>query len=209
MTYDRFSAPSPSRATVKGVALREFLRWYVERESPERLREIYARLPLHARDTFDPDRELFGVLVASWYSEADVHALFDAVTEGLSSQAIARLAEESTETIMSRVLTGLYGRLFSIMATPKRYARYSPRLWGSFFRTGEFEVELREDGHAVCDISNWTAHHRIMCDINFTAARCIFEAMGCENVSVSRTQCVSRGDPRCRFVMRWKPGTGG
>ena len=57
---------------------------------------------------------------------------------------------------------------------------------------------------AICTITDWHTHHALICDLNKAAARRIYEAMKCQEVTVRRAACVSSGNRECRFVSRWK-----
>ncbi len=40
--------------------------------------------------------------------------------------------------------------------------------------------------------------------VNHLAKVHMYEAMGCRDVTVHLTRCVSKGDPDCRSVVRWR-----
>jgi hypothetical protein len=189
---------------IKGAAFREFLRWCDASLGRERLVEVAESLPASVRAHLETDAEALGVLTSVWYPASVVHALLDGLTMHMSPAEQRRLADEGAAAVMSATLKGVYKLLFDWMATPARYARFSPKLWASYYDCGTFEVTQRDDNQAVCTISEWETHHPFMCDLNRGAATAIYSAMGCKDADTEREQCVAKGDPHCRFVTRWK-----
>ncbi len=168
------------------------------------MREALERLPDAVRAELDPARPALGILASEWYPASLVHSVLDAVTFGLSEPDRQRLSDDGAEAIMRATLHGLYKTLFSLMATPERYARFGPKLWGAYYDSGRFEIIMPNSTTAVCTIAGWSGHHPFACDLNRSAAGAIYRAMGCESVRVERTSCVSNGDPACRFVSTWR-----
>jgi predicted hydrocarbon binding protein len=99
----------------------------------------------------------------------------------------------------------LYRVLFEWMATPERYAKYGPKPWSTYYDSGEVTIELQPDGlRALAFIRNWRSHHPLICELNRGAGVEVYAAMGCREVTNERARCVSRGDPHCRFITRWR-----
>lgn len=195
---------------IKGAAFREFLRWLESDFGKERVVAVARALPEETLGVLDPEGEALGVLSASWYPAAAVHALLDGLVGDLDAAERDRIAGEGARAVMRTTLRGVYKLLFDWMATPKRYAKFSGKLWGSYYDSGEFDVAMPDATTAVCTIRDWRGHHGFICDLNREAAAAIYEAMGCRDVRVQRVECVDRGDPHCRFVTRWSgPGAGG
>ena len=195
-------APAIEGGAIKGAAVREFIRWYAGREGPSRLRTIVDRMPEVHRKRLDPDSPALGLLANTWYEADLVHALLDAMAQDMDARQRDELARGGAEAVMAATLKGLYKVLFSWMASPARYARFSPKLWASYYDCGEFEVQS-EPGRAVCTIRNWSTHHAVICDLNREAARQIYLAMGCKGVNTERTRCVAEGHDHCCFVTTW------
>ena len=165
-------------------------------------------MPAAQRGELDTRELTLGVLTSDWYPAEQVHALLDEIARGKSEAAINDLAVGASGAIMRSTLRGLYRVLFEWMATPERYAKYAPKLWSTYYDSGEVSVELLSDRlTAVAIVSNWRSHHPLMCELNRGAALEIYAAMGCRDVTNERAQCVSRGDPHCRFITRWREPT--
>ena len=88
--------------------------------------------------------------------------------------------------------------------TPQLYARFATKVWQSYYDTGRFAVIISDEHTAESTVDDWVAHHPVICAMNGEAANAIYEAMGKHGVSTERPECVSRGDPRCRFVTVWE-----
>lgn len=193
----------PASGRIKGAAFREFLTWYALRNGEAALRSGADRMDLPWRAELDPERAVLGVLASEWYPAALVHSLLDALTEGLSNDARAEMADHAARAIMNRMLRGVYKTLFQLMATPDRYQRFGPKLWDAYYDTGTFHIDMPDDRTAVCTISSWGAHHPFICDLNCAASPPVYELMGCKEVRVIRTECVAQGSARCEFVTSW------
>jgi len=188
---------------IKGAAFREFLRWYSNEYSHERLVAALAAAGDRVQDPLERELPLLGVLANAWYSSSTVHALLDELTRGLEPEERAELANRASDAVMAATLHGIYKALFRWMATPERYAKYAPRLWTTYYDSGAVTIKLVSRNRAESMISGWSAHHPFMCELNRGAARAIYSAMGCQNVHVKRIACVESGAPECRFVTTW------
>jgi hypothetical protein len=190
---------------IKGAAFREFIAYYRTKYGVSALIAAVEAMPAAHRGELDVNDLTLGVLTSDWYPAEQVHALLDEVMRGKSEAAIRELEDGASGAIMRSTLRGLYRVLFEWMATPERYARYAPKLWGTYYDSGEVAVELLSDRRtAVAIVRNWRSHHPLICGLNRGAALEIYAAMGCRDVTSECTQCVSRGDPHCRFVTRWR-----
>jgi hypothetical protein len=188
---------------IKGAAFREFLRWYSNEYSHERLVAALAAAGDRVDDPLESESPLLGVLANVWYSSSTVHALLDELTRGLGPEERTTLADRASEAVMAATLHGIYKALFRLMATPERYAKYGPRLWTTYYDSGTSHIELVSSNRAVSTVRGWSAHHPFMCELNRGAARAIYGAMGCQNVQVKRVACVESGAAECRFVTTW------
>ena len=187
---------------IKGAAFREFLRWYSNEYSHERLVAALVAAGSRVDDTLERESPLLGVLANAWYSSTTVHALLDELTRGFAPEERATLAERASEAVMAATLHGVYKALFRLMATPERYAKYAPRVWTTYYDSGTVNIDL-SGNRAESTIRNWSAHHPFMCELNRGAAGAIYRAMGCQNVQVKRIACIESGAPECRFVTTW------
>ena len=193
---------------VRGAAFRELVCWHAAEHGADQLTErvvgIAARFE-HAG--LKPEAKGLGILASSWYEAPLVHALLDAMVEGLTPADQRAMAAEAASHVMTATLSGVYRMLFEWMATPGRYARFAGLLWRSYFDGGDFLVELEAGTRtALCTISDWTSHHPFMCELNLWAATEIYRAMGCLEVVTVRRACVSDGERHCSFVTTWTHG---
>jgi len=200
------SSTTPARlGRIKGAAFREFIAYYRGTYGLSALMAAVEAMPVAQRGELDTSDLTLGVLTSDWYPAEQVHALLDEIARGKSEAAIHELTLGASRAIMRTTLRGLYRVLFEWMATPERYAKYAPKLWGTYYDSGEVSVELLSDRRtSVSVVRNWRSHHPLICELNRGAALEIYAAMGCRDVTNERAQCVSRGDPHCRFITRWR-----
>jgi|ERR1041385_957784 hypothetical protein len=196
-------AARPVTGRIKGAAFREFLSFYSLRYGEVSLADVTAKMDPEFHEYVDTSRPVLGVLASEWYPAAVVHSILDALTGHLSGEERTALADAGSRAIMNRMLRGVYKTLFQLMATPRRYQRFGPKLWDAYYDTGIFRVQMPDDLTSVCIITNWAAHHPFICDLNCAAAAPVYEMMGCKGVRVLRTECVSQGSKHCEFVTSW------
>jgi hypothetical protein len=195
---------SPAEARIKGAAVREFLRWYLEKLGPAAFAAARSKMPASLRTHFDLDGELLGVVSSVWYPAPAVHALLDVLLAGVSASERTRLAREGARAVLRVTLSGIYAGVFRLMMTPDRYARYSQRLWERFYDTGTMTKEVLSPRHHRTVISDWGAHHPFICELHTWSSEHIYTAMGCRNAVVERLGCVAEGADACSFDIRWR-----
>jgi hypothetical protein len=102
------------------------------------------------------------------------------------------MAREMAKAVMEGTLKGVYGIMFSMMATPERYARYAPRLWSKYYDEGNVRLKLSTPSSMSAVISDWQGHHPFLCEVVRFARVAALEAMGCRHV---------RSDLRCKSAV--------
>lgn len=199
------SSPPASRlGRIKGAAFREFVAYYRATYGATALAAHVRAMPERLAQELDESDPVLGLLASQWYDAEVVHALLDEIARDKSEAALRELAAGASSAVMRATLRGLYRVLFEWMATPERYARYGPKLWSSYYDSGEMVTELMADGRgSIALVRNWSSHHPLICELNRGASVEIYAAMGCQDVACERAQCVSFGDPECRFITRW------
>jgi hypothetical protein len=190
---------------IKGVAFGEFLGWYAKRYGRPAVEGAIYRAAARDADGLVPSGANFGVLASRWYPAELVHELLDRLTRGWPDDELDDIARDAAVHIMGRTLRGVYRTMFSLLATPERYVRYSDKLWGTHYDTGTLVFRVLGPGTHQVTYSNWTSHHPFICRMNMASSLPIFEAMGCKNVRYERQACVSEGAPDCRNLVQWEP----
>lgn len=192
---------------IKGAAFREFLLWYGRVNGHALLLSHLRSMPPELAAELDARKEALGVLASQWYPAAVVHALLDEIARGKSAEELESFTNDASRAVMQATLSGLYRVLFEWMATPARYARYAPKLWSSYYDSGQLSIHYDGETTAISTVTRWPGHHPLICDLNRGASPAIYGAMGCKDARCTRLACVSRGDAECRFVTTWrKPG---
>jgi len=206
---------------MKGIAFREFVRWYERSRGRDALLKAWRSLPDDLRAQLDPDRDAFGLLAGSWYPIQIPAGLLESITWGLSPEARVALLREGTHHAVKATLTGVYRVLFETLMTPERHARYAQKIWSNYYNTGHVEGRILGPGRAEQVVRDWNGHHALLCELSIWSVTVFHEHMGCTNVKVSRSACVlsaaaprsSRGvasrdvapveEGACRFLVTW------
>jgi hypothetical protein len=189
---------------VKGSAIREFALWYEARHGKSYVDEVLLRLPPDLHDHIWPERQALGLVANDWYPSQVVHALLDTVASGRSEHEMSALVREATRFTVRRLSRGLYQFLFRMVASPGLYARHIQKAWRLLHTTGTRAITIEEEGVANSTIEDWPGHHRWLCELSMETMRAVFEAMGCSNIELTRKECVSKGDPLCRAILRFR-----
>lgn len=155
-------------------------------------------------DALDPAHPTLGIIASSWYPASTIHALLDELVREHDEHQRHDLAQRGAVAVMDATLRGVFRAVFEMMTTPSRYAKLSGLLWKVYYDSGEFRVTMAGPNKAVCTIRDWRTHHPFICELNWGAARAIYQAMGCRGVRVVRTDCVDTGSAECRFVSTWE-----
>jgi hypothetical protein len=188
---------------IKGAAIREFFRWYVERFGQDYVLKRYADFPDEIRKQFDFDDPRMGVIASEWYPAEMVHKLLERVVEGMAPAERARLLREGAQATLTSTVRGVYKLLFDSFMTPERYARRSQTLFSRYFNTGVMSKAIESSHAHLSEIRDWTSHHPLLCDFILYVGETVYGAMGCRDVASVRLACVSDGNPWCAFRITW------
>jgi hypothetical protein len=194
-----------AEAKIKGLAFREFVRWYNTEHGPHVLQESAGTLPVELRAQLDLSRPDFGILAGSWYPVLMATSFLEAITRGLATDARTRVLREVTDNALGNMLSGVYRSLFEKLVTPERHARYAQNIFRTFYNTGTVVGRVLEPGRAEQTVSDWTGHHPLLCELSVLSLATFHRAMKLSNVNVTRTSCIATGAPSCHFVIRWDP----
>jgi hypothetical protein len=191
--------------TVKGAALRSFILWYEANNSAEDREADLQALPEDLRLLLDPSRDVYGVIVSKWYPMGLLHALVDRMRTRRSPSDLDALARRSGPEVLQWQMSGIQKRAFRLLMNPARYLKHVQTLWRQNFDSGEIEVlDLGPQEHHGFT-RNWRGHHPIVCRIIHTGKRALYENMGCNDVTVELTGCISDHAEACSSRVRWSP----
>jgi len=186
---------------IKGAAFRELLVYYARAVSLTRARDVVAET---GRSVLSPERPDFGVLQNAWYPAELVNEILDRLTDGFSESELEKLAQETANHVMRVTLRGIYKTMFTLIATPERYARHVAKLWRVHYDNGEPAVVNPVPGEHHITFMAWRSHHPFSCRLNMSAALPIYGAMGCKDVRWRRAHCKSRGGAHCTCIVTWR-----
>jgi hypothetical protein len=189
---------------MKGGVIREFFDSYQKEHGIERVRELLPRVPPDLRALLDPDDPFRTILPASWYPARLVHAVLDAMTEGMSEEQIRTFVHDSNRVVMQRATSSAYRFFLDKLLTPEMYALAVPRFWKQWHTTGVRKMRIVRNGEAESIVAKWGGHHPVLCTVTIETMCSVFELMGKKDVKWVRTACVSSGAPECVTRLTWR-----
>jgi hypothetical protein len=193
-----------SAPKIKGAAVREFLRWYAQRSSPEALREALAELPPGMRSLFDPTTEALGVLASSWYDTRTIAELVQVIIRTVPPMEREASVRDGARFAVKASARGIY-RFVLERLSPEMYARNIQRLWNMLHDTGTREIVMTSEASATSYTRDWPGHDPFLCLATVHTMAAILEVMGCSHVHAKRVQCVADGASECVAELRWTP----
>lgn len=197
------AATPASAARIKGAGIHQFLNWYRVRWGAERLLAAVRALPPEQAAVFDLADPQLGVLPSQWFPATAIHGLLDRLMDAHSAEERSRIAREGATAAIESTLKGVYRWLFERMMTPDRYGRSAQRLFSRYYEPGTMvKLPLGEHGH-LSVVTDWGGHHPLLCDFLIYTAEYVYGALGCRDLKIRRTACVSAGATDCRFEITW------
>jgi hypothetical protein len=187
---------------IKGLAFREFLRWYSQTRGRDAALCAYFALDADLRKHLDPDRDVFGIMPGSWYPIGVATGLLDAVTDGLTLDERTALLRGGVQHTLDVTLSGVYRVLFENVMTPERHAKYTQKIWDNFYNGGTVTGRVLAPGRAEQTVSDWPGHHLLLCEMSIWSLAFMHAKMGLRNVRVRRSACIGGGPSRRASVQR-------
>lgn len=188
---------------VKGSVIREFALWYEAQHGRSYIETFLGLLAPRHHELVWRDRPALGIVSTEWYPSAVVHALLDAVAHSRSDSSMRLLIRDANQVTVAKLSRGLYQLLFKMVASPPLYAKHVQKAWRTLHSSGTRKIVL-SPGVADSTIEAWAGHHRWLCLVTMETMRCVFEAMGCTQVELERTECVHDGHARCRALLHYR-----
>jgi hypothetical protein len=196
-------AAGEPRGKIKGSGIQPFIVWYTSQWGHGRLVAAAERMPPELRAGFDLRDPHLGVLPSQWFAAGPIHTLLDNLLEGHTPEQRQRIAHDGARAIIESTLKGVYRWLFEMMMTPERYGRSAHKLFSRYYEPGTMvKTPLGDRGH-LSVVTNWVSHHPLLCDFLIHTAEYVYGGLGCKQVQVRRTACISEGAGDCRFEITW------
>jgi len=192
-----------SGGKIKGGAVRQMLIWLEQELDAKRSERLRDALDGQDED-LNGDLPAFGILSSRWYPGTLFHAFCDELIAGMKRHEVQDLARTAGNTALERSLGMFHRILLRRIASPDLHRKFAQRLWSAHFDTGKVDVELPTQGQAIVRYSEWTSHHRFICDMCTASDLVIYGAMGLKNVEVSQLRCIDDGDADCAHRVSWQ-----
>jgi hypothetical protein len=168
---------------VKGAAVADFLEWISRTRGPHVVQDAWSRLPADARDELgqEPRR----LLPFRWYSAHAIFALINALTAHLPAEEQHAMARDGTRAMVEHTFRGLYGSVFRMLVTPRRYVERVQTIWSLFHDTGVIVGQVLGPRQHVTRLRDWRSRHPFIILLNQYFALFLYEAMGCRGIIVN------------------------
>jgi hypothetical protein len=194
--------PPKASGRFKGNTLRYLAPWMLAKFGDPALRRAFETLPVELKAGLDVGKPSFGMLASTWYDARIYQHMFDELLAATPKGEYATLARDAGRFVLSQTLRGVYAKLFSLMATPALYARYSQKMWNTHYDTGVVTIRHVEPTVAVHRVDGWAGHHDFVCAINRQSGVIVYEMMGLHDVRIGRERC---SPPSCESTYSWAP----
>jgi hypothetical protein len=194
--------PPKAAGRFKGNTLRYLAPWMLAKFGQPAVRRAFDTLPAELKAGLDAAQPSFGMLASTWYDARIYQKMFDELLASTPRAEYAALARDAGHFVLSQTLRGVYAKLFSLMATPSLYARYSQKMWNTHYDTGIVTIRHIEPTVAVHRVDGWTGHHDFVCAINRQSGVVVYEMMGLSDVRILRERCAP---PSCESTYAWAP----
>lgn len=189
----------------KGAAFRAFLEWCRKEYGEQAAVAAFHQLPAELRKYIDSEDHHWGIVVSSWYPDTLLNGLLANLFDPLSESARRDDLRKATGYATEKTFNGIYRQFVRFALSPSAYARHADRLWHLYYDTGSV-TSAYSHGRIVFEVAGWGGHHPYRCEIVRCSVDEAFNMMGCKNVHVERTRCVSSGAGACQMVVTWDAG---
>jgi hypothetical protein len=92
---------------------------------------------------------------------------------------------------------------YATLDSPERVTRLMNAVWRSAFSDGTLRVVSLGPRKVTVRLSGWTGHHRLVCGFGMEALTVLYELAGAEDPKMTRTGCLSEGQPDCSALIEW------
>lgn len=195
-----------SDSHTKGAAFRAFFEWCRKEYGEETARSVYADAPEELRQYLDPKDPNWGIVVSTWYPDRLVNRLLEVQFDPFQPNERLIAIRKATTYATEKTFNGIHRQFIRLLMTPAMYTRNVDRLWHLYYDTGTVTGDYAE-GRIPFAVRDWRGHHPYRCQTVLYSTEEAFRMMGCRNLAVERTQCVSEGADSCGFLVTWNART--
>jgi hypothetical protein len=180
-------------AQVKGTAMLDLVRFL--RSERERALPL---VPPELRHYLDER-----VFESRWYPEQDLIPLVRVCAELAGGDFEKTLHGFGRITARSHLDGGIYAHL-GADGDPRSIAIKAVALWSSQHDTGKLRMEIEKDGLASLRVDGYSHSSPEMCLILTGYFQEFVDLSKLPNPRITKRRCVSEGDPRCEWELRWR-----
>jgi hypothetical protein len=186
--------PSNPRGQVKGVSFVAVKRFVEPRDASKWAPILDSLLPA--------DAELVrSALAMGWYRTESYESLIATVDRALGDGKLGILGDFGR--FQAEHDLNLFYRIVLRFWSPAVLIEKTAEMWGKYHDTGTWEVRRESEMHVVAFLGQWLGASEIMCAGLVAYVERLFELVGAKGVRVQHPECVTRGAPRCQFVVEW------
>jgi predicted hydrocarbon binding protein len=182
--------------TVKGSPVRSLQKFIDAELTPEQRAEVFQSLPPEYATRLNHvilATETVPVYILNRFTEAAANARHEPLEE---------FARRAGREGASEAVKGIY-RFFARVLTPAALLSKASQMWHSLYNRGDLRIAEQTDHSARIQLVDFPSELAGCSRITGWIER-MAELTGAKNVTVTQTQCCSKGAPHCEWTARWQ-----
>lgn len=187
--------PVDDSLTVKGSPVRS-LQKFIDAELTDQQREkVFAALPPEYATRFRSPvlaTETVPVHMLNVFTEAAAQA---------RGESVEQFARRAGREAAADAIKGIY-RFFALVLTPPALLSKASQMWSSLYNRGKMDVFDQTSNSARIRVVDFPSEIAGCNRITGWMER-MAELTGAKDVRVTQTQCFSKGDPHCEWILKW------
>ena len=186
---------------MRGTGLLSLLRVEADRVGSQALWDRLSSLQPPVLRTLRLDKPGFGVDPDAWYEPGFVHAIVDAVAQGVPERTMRKVLKEAARQAISAATK--IRPTYATLDSPERVTRLLNAVWRSAFSDGTIRVVSLGPHKVSVHRSGWSGHNPIVCQFGMEAFGVLYELAGAASPRLTLTGCLSSGEADCSALMEW------
>jgi len=181
----------------KGLTLRMWKLWILEKYGEEGLEQVLQELPEEEREIYRDK-----ILSSSWYPiTPHLHAL-RATVKTFGKGDLSFLHNFGLET--SAMSLSWWAKLFFKLGNPHFIIKRCSRIWGYVHTAGDFLVTDLGENSCTAELRNYPNPDHYYCTVISGWITYAMEYSGAKEFRVVHSRCCDRGDSVCQWQADWR-----